>query len=81
MKLVRFDVGGKPQLGAVRDDAIVPVTAFPTMLALIEAGAYGLARVRAEADAGRDPLPLTGVKLLAISDLVQQADYLHLRPV
>jgi 2-keto-4-pentenoate hydratase/2-oxohepta-3-ene-1,7-dioic acid hydratase in catechol pathway len=65
MKLVRFDVGGKPQLGAVRDDAIVPVTAFPTMLALIEAGAYGLARVRAEADAGRDPLPLTGVKLLA----------------
>lgn len=65
MKLVRFERDGAAAVGVVQDERIVPVTSYPTMLALIEAGADGLTRVRAEADAGRGAMPLADVTLLA----------------
>ena len=65
MKLVRFDLGGQPALGVVRADAIVPFTAFPTMLALIEAGPEGLERIRSETDAGAPACPVDSARLLA----------------
>ena len=65
MKLVRFDRGGQPALGVVKGDSIVPFTAFPTMLSLIEAGAAGLERVRAETDAGTPECSIDDATLLA----------------
>ena len=65
MKLVRFDRGGTPALGVVRDDAIVPFTTFPTMLSLIEAGAAGLERVRADTDAATPKCAVADATLLA----------------
>lgn len=65
MKLLRFDRHGQAALGVVRGDAIVPITAFPTMLALIEAGPEGLARVRDEAASGTPELLLSDARLLA----------------
>ena len=65
MKLVRFERDGATTLGVVQDDKVVPVTAYPTMLALIEAGADGLARVAAETGAGEGAVPLASVRLLA----------------
>ena len=65
MKLVRYDRRGQAALGVVKADAIVPVTAFPTMLALIEAGPEGLARVRAEADVGVPEVMVSNARLLA----------------
>ena len=65
MKLVRFARDGGVALGVVKDDAIVPIAAYPTMRALIEAGAAGLDRVRAEADAAATTLPLADATLLA----------------
>ena len=65
MKLVRFDRGGQPALGVVKADAIVPFKAFATMLSLIEAGAEGLERVRAEIDAGTPEILVANARLLA----------------
>ena len=65
MKLVRFEHEGKPMLGCVIDDRVVPTTVFTTMLALIEAGDEGLASVRAEVAASNTGLPLGTVRLLA----------------
>ena len=65
VRLVRFERDGSAALGVVRDDMVMPVTAFPTMRALIEAGADGLARVRAQAEAGEGAAPLASVTLLA----------------
>ena len=65
MKLVRFARDGGAALGVVRDDAIVPVTAYPSMRALIEAGAAGLDRVRAEAEAATSLVSLADAELLA----------------
>lgn len=65
MKLVRYEVSGAAALGVVQDGTIVPVTSHATMLSLIEAGPDGLARVRAEADAGGPGIPLAEATLLA----------------
>lgn len=65
MKLVRFERDGGAALGMVRDDTVVPVKSYPTMLALIEAGADGLARVRTETETGAGAVPLASVALLA----------------
>ena len=65
MKLVRFAQEDEAAIGVVDGDAITPVRAFPTMLSLIEAGAEGLERVRAETAAGGRTIPLADVKLLA----------------
>ena len=65
MRLVRYDRGGQPALGVVRADAIVPFTSFATMLSLIEAGAEGLERVRAETDRGVPERLVADASLLA----------------
>jgi 2-keto-4-pentenoate hydratase/2-oxohepta-3-ene-1,7-dioic acid hydratase in catechol pathway len=65
MKLVRFVRDGSAVLGVVRDDAIVPIAAYPTMQALIDAGPEGLDRVRGEVAAGATALPLADATLLA----------------
>lgn len=65
MKLVRFARDGGAALGVVSGEAIVPITSYPTMQALIEAGAEGLHRVRAEVDAAPAPIALADVKLFA----------------
>lgn len=63
MKLCRYRRDGGAALGVVRDDAVTPVESYSTMLALIEAGPEGLARVAAET--GGTAIPLSEVKLLA----------------
>lgn len=65
MKLVRFARGENAELGVVEGPSVIPVTAFPTMLALIEAGPAGLQAVRAQASAGQGAVPLSSVRLLA----------------
>lgn len=65
MKLVRFARDGAAAVGVVEKDAITPITAYPTMLALIEAGADGLERVRVEVATGGRTVPLADAKLLA----------------
>ncbi len=65
MKLVRYEGVHCARLGAVDDDRIVAVDAFPTMLALIAAGDAGLAAVRAAVAAAAETVPLAGAKLLA----------------
>lgn len=63
MKLVRYEVDGATALGVVRDEMILPVTSYTTMLSLIEAGPDGLVRVRAEADAGGPGVPIAKATL------------------
>lgn len=65
MKLLRYDDGGRARIGVLAGDAIVPVDAYPTMLALIGAGDAGLASARAAAEAGEGRLALAGARLLA----------------
>ena len=65
MKLLRYDDGGRVRIGVLAGDAIVPVDAYPTMLALIGAGDAGLARARAAAEAGAGKLALASARLLA----------------
>ena len=65
MKLVRFSQGDRVSLGVVDAEMIKLVTAYPTMLALIEAGDAGLARVRSDAAAATDTVALADVRLLA----------------
>ena len=65
MKLVRFVRDGTVALGVVQDDTITPVTTFPTMQALIDAGDDGLAAVRQEAGSAAVPIALADVRLLA----------------
>ena len=65
MKLVRFEVDGFTRVGVVLGDRVVPVTAYPTMLSLIEAGADGLARVTTEVEGCEGAVPLASVRLLA----------------
>ncbi len=64
MKLVRWTRDGAAALGVVDGEMLQPVAAFPTMMALIEAGVEGLARVRDEA-ARATAVPLAEVRLLA----------------
>ena len=65
MRLVRFAHGDSAALGVVEDDAIVPVTAYPTMTALIEAGEDGFARAREQVEKGTQRIALSDVRLLA----------------
>ena len=65
MKLVRYARDGAAAVGVVRGEEVVPVTGYPTMLALIEAGQAGLDLVREAAEAGRDAIALADVRLLA----------------
>lgn len=65
MKLVRFEKNGQVSLGVVEDESVAVISSYPTMLALIEAGEEGLAKVRAEAVAGAPQVALADVRLLA----------------
>jgi 2-keto-4-pentenoate hydratase/2-oxohepta-3-ene-1,7-dioic acid hydratase in catechol pathway len=69
MKLLRFDDAGKPRLGVVVNDAIVPLDSleieYPTMLSIIAGGDAALAAVNAVAEAGDETVPIDGTKLLA----------------
>lgn len=53
MRLVTYEAEGRTGVGVMDGEAIAPVGAFPRMIALIEAGADGLAAAR-EALAGSD---------------------------
>lgn len=69
MKLLRFDRGGTPVLGAVREDRIVPLDAlsadYPTTLSVVAAGDKALAKIRAFVEAAKESLPLAGARLLS----------------
>jgi ureidoglycolate lyase len=67
MKLVTFDAGAGPQLGAVVADRIVPLGAgLPTeMTALIAAWPQVEAQVRKVVEAGANAIPLAEARLLA----------------
>ncbi len=65
MKLLRFDDVARARLGVLAGDAIVPIDAYPTMLALIAAGEEGLAKARAAVETGEGKRPLAGARLLA----------------
>lgn len=67
MKLLRFESGGKPVLGVVKNDAIVPIDSlgFETMLALIRSGAQGLNKVREFVADASPQLTLKQAHLLA----------------
>jgi 2-keto-4-pentenoate hydratase/2-oxohepta-3-ene-1,7-dioic acid hydratase in catechol pathway len=69
MKLLRYDQAGRPHLGVLEGEAIVPLDAlaetYPTMLAVIEGGAAALDAIRAVVKAGGQRLALKDVALLA----------------
>ena len=69
MKLVRYRVGSGVGLGAVKDDAIVPLAAlggdYPTMRALIEAGPEAVRALAAKLDAAQPTIALADAQLLA----------------
>ena len=66
MKLVTYQLHGVSRLGAVRDGAVVDLTAVaPDMLTLIESGAEGLAQAEAYAKTASPTLPLNEATLLA----------------
>lgn len=68
MKLVRYDRNGATHLGALKgDDRVVSLDGlgFGTMLALIESGAEGLARVAAHVETAQETVPLADLSLLA----------------
>ncbi len=69
MRLIRFDDGGTPRLGAVIGDAVRPLDVlhdrYPTMLTLIAGGDAALAAAQAVIDGDGDSLPLSTLELLA----------------
>ncbi|TPG16754.1 FAA hydrolase family protein [Sphingomonas koreensis] len=69
MRLLRYDDGGAPRIGVLKDDGVVSLASlsdrYPTMLSIIEAGEPALKDVRRVVDAAVDSLPLTDVRLLA----------------
>ncbi len=69
MKLLRFERAGKPVLGVLRGDEIVPLDGlnarYPTMLSIIAGGDDALAAIGAFVAAARDTVPLAGAGLLA----------------
>jgi 2-keto-4-pentenoate hydratase/2-oxohepta-3-ene-1,7-dioic acid hydratase in catechol pathway len=66
VKLVTYQLHGVSRLGAVRDGAVVDLTAVaPDMLTLIESGAEGLAQAEAYVKTARPTLPLNEATLLA----------------
>ncbi|MCS6777029.1 MAG: fumarylacetoacetate hydrolase family protein [Chloroherpetonaceae bacterium] len=70
MKLVRYDAGNGPELGALdaTGAAIVPldnVSDTRSMSALLAQGSPGMERIRAAVQDARQQIPLAGVRLLA----------------
>jgi 2-keto-4-pentenoate hydratase/2-oxohepta-3-ene-1,7-dioic acid hydratase in catechol pathway len=67
MKLLRFKLDGKPTLGVLKDDMIVNLSplGYPSMLALIESAATGLAKVSELAAQAAPQLSLKQASLLA----------------
>ena len=65
MKLARYLYKDRMSLGVVEGSSVVPITTYPTMIALIEAGDEGLLRVRAETAASVSQLALADVRLIA----------------
>ena len=67
MKLLRFKLDGKPTLGVLKDDMIVNLSplGYPSMLALIESAATGLAKVSELAAQAAPQLSLKQTSLLA----------------
>ncbi|HEY2070356.1 MAG TPA: fumarylacetoacetate hydrolase family protein [Rhizomicrobium sp.] len=70
MKLVTFETGAAPQLGAVMGDTVVPLNQVAPglphdMIGLIAAWKKAERDVRAIAEAGKSAVPLSGVHLLA----------------
>jgi 2-keto-4-pentenoate hydratase/2-oxohepta-3-ene-1,7-dioic acid hydratase in catechol pathway len=67
MKLLRFESGGKPVLGVLKDDAIVALDSlgYPTMLSLIQSGGNGLKKARELLANSSPSLPLKQAQLLA----------------
>jgi 2-keto-4-pentenoate hydratase/2-oxohepta-3-ene-1,7-dioic acid hydratase in catechol pathway len=67
MKLLRYKLDGKPTLGVLKDDMIVNLgpLGYPSMLALIESGATGLAKVGELATQAAPQLSLKQASLLA----------------
>ena len=67
MKLLRYKLDGKPTLGVLKDDMIVNLgpLGYPSMLALIESGATGLAKVSELAAQAAPQLSLKQTSLLA----------------
>lgn len=69
MKLLRYRDGHGAALGVVKDDGIVPLAAigcpFPTMLALVQAGAPALPTIRAGLEGASPTLALADAELLA----------------
>ena len=67
MKLVRYRQDGAAQVGAVKNDGIVPLRelGFATMQAVIESGQAGLDRIAAHLASADAAMPLTDAALLA----------------
>lgn len=69
MRLLRFENGAGPRLGALANDMIVPLDSlredYPTMLSVIAAGDVALARISAVIEEAVDKVPLANVRLLA----------------
>jgi 2-keto-4-pentenoate hydratase/2-oxohepta-3-ene-1,7-dioic acid hydratase in catechol pathway len=67
MKLLRYKLDGKPTLGVLKDDMIVNLGSlgYPSMLALIESAATGLAKVGELATQAAPQLSLKQASLLA----------------
>ena len=67
MKLLRFEDGGKPRLGVLKGDHILPLDAladdYPTMLSIVAGGEAALRKI--EALAAPADIPLAKVRLLA----------------
>lgn len=72
MRLLMFRSGGARKLGALRpghDDEVIELSGFADMLALIDAGEAGLAKVRAEVSSGHGKTHrLADIELLAPLD-------------
>jgi 2-keto-4-pentenoate hydratase/2-oxohepta-3-ene-1,7-dioic acid hydratase in catechol pathway len=65
MKLVRFDHLGRTSLGVVQGKTVAVISAFTSMMSLIEAGEPGLERVRDEAGSPAERVQLSDARLLA----------------
>ena len=69
MRLLRYEAGGAPKIGVLREDAIVSLDGlaqeYPTMLSIIAAGDGALARIAEFVAAATDSAALASVRLLA----------------
>ena len=66
MKLVTYNHAGQRQIGAVKDDGVVNLSAIaPDMLSLIDLGDEGLVQAQAAVNEASQFTPLSSVKLLA----------------